>query len=112
MKPSEEEEFKEKSNEEKMEKEMKNNDEENDWNDWIYQWFFWLTLLSFHDAMFQYYFTMFLRIITTHIDSIIMQSPRNQLGLFLHFWSIRLLRFKFKDTFYHILWHKDQRPLC
>jgi hypothetical protein len=30
MKPSEEEEFKEKSNEEKMEKEMKNNDEEND----------------------------------------------------------------------------------
>ena len=35
MKPSEEEEFKEKSNEEKMEKEMKNNDEEIDWNDWI-----------------------------------------------------------------------------
>ena len=30
MKPSEEEEFKEKSNEEKMEKEMKNNDEEID----------------------------------------------------------------------------------
>ena len=44
MKPSEEEEFKEKSNEEKMEKEMKNNDDEEiDWNDWIYQWFFgWL----------------------------------------------------------------------
>jgi hypothetical protein len=30
MRPSEEEEFKEKSNEEKMEKEMKNNDEEID----------------------------------------------------------------------------------
>ena len=49
MKPSEEEEFKEKSNEEKMEKEMKNNDEENDWNDWIYQWFFGISLLNLLD---------------------------------------------------------------
>lgn len=64
---------------------------------------FWLTLLSFHDAMFQYYFTMFLRIITTHIDSIIMQSPRNQLGLFFAFLIDSTLEIQFKDIFYHIL---------
>lgn len=72
---------------------------------------FWLTLLSFHDAMFQYYFTMFLRIITTHIDSIIMHHQEISC-LFFAFQIDSTFEIQFKDTFYHILSHKVQMPLC
>ena len=101
MKPSEEEEFKEKSNEEKMEKEMKNNDEEIDWNDLNLSMIFWLTLLSFHDAMFQYYFTMFLRIITTHWFYYYAITKKSAV-CFLHFSN----RFDFWDSIQgHLLPH-------